>query len=60
MLVCAALGLEGLEDSRGYIQHWMGTGAEIPEDSARRIFKAADAILRAGRVAEVSADAVAA
>lgn len=50
MLVCAALGLPGLEDSRGYIQHWVGAGFEIPEASARKIFKAADAILKAGRV----------
>jgi len=49
MLVCAALGLPGLEEARGYIQHWVGVGANVPECSARRIFKAADAILRAGR-----------
>ena len=49
MLVCAALDLPGIEDARGYIQHWYGTGQPIPEVSARRIFKAADQILRAGR-----------
>jgi antirestriction protein ArdC len=49
MLCCAALSLPGIEDARGYIQHWIGAGQEIPEASARRIFKAADAILRAGR-----------
>jgi len=49
MLVCAALGLPGIEEARGYIQHWVGVGANVPECSARRIFKAADAILRAGR-----------
>jgi antirestriction protein ArdC len=49
MLVCAALGLPGVELSRGYIQHWNGTGNEIPEKSCQRIFKAADAILKAGR-----------
>ena len=49
MLVCAALNLPGLEEARGYIQHWVGVGANVPECSARRIFKAADAILRAGR-----------
>lgn len=38
----------GLEFSRGYIQHWY-KGAEVPERSAARIFKAADQILRAGR-----------
>jgi antirestriction protein ArdC len=49
MLCCAALGLPGVDDARGYIQHWRGTGSPIPEASARRIFKTADAILRAGR-----------
>ena len=49
LLCCAALGLPGVEEARGYIQHWYGTGQPIPETSARRIFKAADAILRAGR-----------
>lgn len=44
----AALGLDGAEYSRGYVQHWLA-GGEIPERSAQRIFKAADAILRAGR-----------
>jgi hypothetical protein len=49
MLVCAALNLPGIEDARGYIQYWFGMGATVPEASARKIFKAADAILRAGR-----------
>ena len=47
--ICAsALELEGAEYSRGYLQHWL-CGQEIPERSCQRIFKAADAILRAGR-----------
>ena len=49
MLCCAALGLPGIDDARGYIQHWYGAGQPIPEASVRRIFKTADAILRAGR-----------
>lgn len=49
LLVLGALQLPGLEDCRGYIQHWL-KGQPIPERSAQRIFKAADAILRAGRV----------
>jgi antirestriction protein ArdC len=50
MLVCASLGLPGIDESRAYIQAWRGAGSEIPETSARRrIFKTADAILRAGR-----------
>lgn len=49
MLVCAALGLPGIEEARGYVQHWFGSGEPVPEASARRIFKAADAILKAGK-----------
>jgi hypothetical protein len=49
-LLCAsALGLEGIEYSRGYLQHWLGAGNEIPERACQRIFKAADTILKAGR-----------
>lgn len=48
LLCSAALGLDGAEYSRGYLQHWL-RGDEIPERSAQQIFKAADAILRAGR-----------
>jgi len=54
MLCCAALDLPGVDDTRGYIQAWVGSGAEIPEASARRIFKAADQILKAGRPAVVT------
>lgn len=53
LLVCAALGLPGVEESRGYIQHWL-KGTAIPERSAQRIFKTADAILRAGRAEPVA------
>ena len=48
MLCCAALGLPGVEFSRGYIQNWWTAGNEIPETSARRILKATDQILKAG------------
>jgi hypothetical protein len=48
-LLCnASLGLPGEEFSRGYIQHWIGR-TPIQERNAQRIFRAADAILRAGR-----------
>jgi antirestriction protein ArdC len=47
LLCAAALGLKGAEYSAGYLQHW-SRGSEIPERSCQRIFKAADAILRAG------------
>jgi len=47
-LVCAALGLPGAAESRGYLQHW-AHGEKISERSAQRIFSAAGAILRAGQ-----------
>lgn len=46
-LCCATLGLSGMEESRGYIQHWLD-GEEFPDKSARRVFAAADRILKAG------------
>jgi antirestriction protein ArdC len=49
MLCCAALGLPGIDEARGCIQAWYGADQPIPETSPRKIFKAADAILRAGR-----------
>ena len=54
-LLCAgALGLDGAEYAPGYIQSWLAY-REIPEASARRLFSAADRILKAGRPPEVSA-----
>lgn len=47
LLVLDALGLPGQEFCRGYIQGWLH-GEEIPEKSARRIFAAADRVLKAG------------
>lgn len=49
LLCCESLGLPGADFCRGYIQNWLD-GAEIPERSAQRIFKAADQILEAGQV----------
>jgi len=51
LLCVAALNLPGQAECRGYIQAWYA-GQEIPDPSARRIFKAADAILKAGRPAD--------
>jgi hypothetical protein len=61
-LICLeALGMDGAEYARGYIQSWYKhyaaeshTDGEpaIPERSAQKIFKAADQILKAGRPAE--------
>ena len=47
LLCLAALDLPGIEQCRGYIQHWWGAGP-IPERSAQRILKVADQILKAG------------
>ncbi|MBN4063486.1 DUF1738 domain-containing protein [Cardiobacterium sp. AH-315-I02] len=48
-ILCSVLGLEGIEYSRGYIQHWL-KGQPIPEKSARKIFATTDKILKAGIV----------
>ena len=50
LLCCDALGLRGAAESRGYIQGWYGSGNPIPDASARRIFRATERILRAGRL----------
>ena len=52
LIVSECLGLPGAEYSRGYIQSWL-KGQSIPEVSARRILKAADAILKAGNCVPV-------
>jgi antirestriction protein ArdC len=54
LLCCEALGLEGVDYCRGYLQNWFyqGIGYDanaIPEKSAQKIFRAADQIIRAGR-----------
>jgi hypothetical protein len=51
LICCESLGMPGAEFSRGYIQHWLKSNS-ISEKSVHRIFKAADAILRAGRPIE--------
>src|SRR5207237_9922982 len=48
LLCCESLGLPGADYCRGYIQSWAGF-KEMPEKSVQKIFKAADAILKAGR-----------
>ena len=47
-LCCETLGLEGADFCRGYIQHFLKTEKEIPNQSAARIFAAATSILKAG------------
>jgi len=56
MICCEALGLPGAAESRGYVQHWF-KGSEVPEASARRIFGAADQILKAGQTRNTEANA---
>jgi hypothetical protein len=49
--------MPGAEYCRGYIQNWL-SGSTIAESSARRIFTAADKILKSGidRLAEGGAE----
>ena len=47
-LLCALLDLPGQAESRFYIQGWLH-GAALPEKSAKRIFGAADRIMKAGQ-----------
>ena len=47
-ILCALLGLSGLNESRGYIQNWL-QGQEITDKTAQRIFSAANKILEAGQ-----------
>lgn len=47
-ILCELLGLEGVKESRGYIQHWLKSET-IPDKSAQKIFGAADKILKAGQ-----------
>ena len=54
LLCCETFGLEGADYCRGYVQVWLRRGSAfdgdaIPEKSARKIFRAADQIIRAGR-----------
>lgn len=46
-LCCAALSLPGMEECRGYIQHWLKSDT-FPEKSAKRVINAANKILKAG------------
>lgn len=50
-LLCATLGLPGLEESRGYIQGWLRSEEQREEfkKSAARVFSVANKILKAGQ-----------
>ena len=41
----------GVDESRGYLQSWLGEGA-IPERSAQRIYPVGNKILAAGQAGE--------
>lgn len=47
-VMCSLLDLPGRDESRGYVQVWLA-GDTIPEKNARRIFSAADKLLKAGQ-----------
>jgi len=51
LLCCESLGMPGADFCRGYIQNWL-QGEVIPDESARKIFRAADKILKAGAPVE--------
>ena len=48
LICCETLGIDGADFCRGYIQHWLKTEKEIPNQSVARIFAAATSILKAG------------
>jgi hypothetical protein len=47
-ILCSLLNLPGQAESRHYIQGWLD-GKDLPEKSARRMFTAADKIMKAGQ-----------
>lgn len=49
-IMCSLLDLPGQEEARGYVQVWLGD-EPIAEKTARRIFSAADKLLKAGQPA---------
>jgi len=50
LICCETLQWPGTEYCRGYIQRWLGGNETVNDRSAQRIFSAAAAILKAGRV----------
>lgn len=48
-ILCSLLDLPGQEEARGYVQAWLGD-EPIAEKTARRIFSAADKLLKAGQI----------
>ncbi len=57
LCVSLALGLdENVKYCVGYIKNWLGEGNEVPVESVKRIFRAADKILKAGQEKEGDAE----
>lgn len=54
-ICCSILNLDGLAESRGYIQSWL-KNQQISEKSAQKIFSVADKILKAGNPDFVKAE----
>jgi antirestriction protein ArdC len=52
LICCETLGLDGAEFCRGYIQHWLKTEKEIPNQNAARILATATSVLKAGTLSE--------
>lgn len=50
-ILCSILGLPGRDESRGYVQNWLGD-EPLTEKTARRIFAAAEKLIKAGRAAK--------
>lgn len=51
-ILCSILGLPGRDESRGYVQNWLGE-EPLTEKTARRIFAAAEKLIKAGDPARV-------
>lgn len=50
-ILCSILDLPGRDESRGYVQNWLGE-EPLAEKTARRIFAAAEKLIKAGRPSE--------
>jgi hypothetical protein len=48
-ILCSLLDLPGQDEARGYVQVWLGD-EPLAEKTARRIFTAADKLLKAGQI----------
>jgi hypothetical protein len=53
-ILCSILDLPGRDESRGYVQNWLGEEPMV-EKTARRIFAAAEKLIKAGQPAKSEA-----